>query len=241
MDYHNHLDIDPDDIIGEWEQTEPTSPDVAFSAIRDPSTTQGMKKLHVCRTETNTFYWKLDQTIQADGYRTWITSHQSSSMDVASISETVADVLHNISNTDTREVECIGVDEFEDGYEFIALYSGGVPDGITDEVANGIVDYVLNDETEEKQGGNGGPNGNVEPLGTESDASETTADDQQTFREDAQTVTIDVFPRTPEGIARVSQDSTDDTDGTSHTNDTDDTVTHRDTRHRRIHNTLSIV
>ncbi|ERG97687.1 MAG: hypothetical protein J07HQX50_01715 [Haloquadratum sp. J07HQX50] len=222
MDYHNHLDIDPDDIIGEWEQTEPTSPDVAFAAIRDASTTTGRKKLNVCRTETNTFYWKLDQTIQADGYRTWITSHQSASMDVASISETVGDVLHEISNTDTYAVNCIGVDEFEDGYEFIALYSGGVPEGITDDIANGVVDYVLNDDTEEKehQGGNGGPNGNVEPLGTDADASKSTADDHQTFREDAQTVTIDVFPRTPDRIARVSADDTDTTNDSSDTEDT---------------------
>jgi hypothetical protein len=167
------------------------------------------------------FYWKLDQTIQADGYRTWITSHQQSDpMDVESISDTVADMLHKISNTDTLDVDCIGVDEFEDGYEFIALYSGGVPEGITDDVANGVVDYVLNDDTEEKQGGNGGPNGNVEPLGTDADASKSTADDHQTFREDAQTVTIDVFPRTPVGIARVSAD---DTDGTSDLNDADGT------------------
>jgi hypothetical protein len=113
-------------------------------------------------------------------------------------------------------------DEFEDGYEFIALYSGGVPEGITDDIANGVVDYVLNDDTEEKehQGGNGGPNGNVEPLGTDADASKSTADDHQTFREDAQTVTIDVFPRTPDRIARVSADDTDTTNDSSDTEDT---------------------
>lgn len=221
MDFHNHLDIDPDDIIGEWEQTEPTSADIAFTAVRDSSTESGKKQLHVCRGEANTFYWKLDQTLHADGYRTWITSHQSASMDVESIEETVADVLHTVSNTNTYDVNCLGVDEFEDGYEFIAVYPSELTekDGITNSIIENVVSYVLD---EDNQDGNGGPNGNVTPAGPAADADAAqTADDHQTFQEDAQTITIDVFPRTPDGVARISDldvttdDNSDDQNGNS--------------------------
>jgi hypothetical protein len=212
MDFHNHLDIDPDAIIGDWEQTEPASADIAFTAVRDPSSKPGKKQLHVCRGETNTFYWKLDQTLQANGYRTWITSHQSASMDVESIEATIADVLHTISNTDTYDVNCLGVDEFEDGYEFIGVYPSELTEkeGVTNSIVEEVVSYVLD---EDNQDGNGGPNGNVTPAGPAADGDAAqTADDHQTFREEAQTITIDVFPRTPDGIARVSEidDRTDD-------------------------------